>query len=52
MARLLEYKYISATDTFVCTCLIEEEVPDDLPARPADPVPPRAQRSKADLLIN
>jgi len=52
MARLLEYKYVSATDTFICTCLIEEEVPDDMPARPAGPVPPHGQASQADLLIN
>jgi hypothetical protein len=47
MARLLEYKYVSATDTFICTCLIEEEVPDEPATRPASPVPPHVQASKA-----
>ena len=47
MARLLEYKSVSATDTFICTCLIEEEVPDDVRVRPADPVSPHEQASKA-----
>ena len=47
MGRMLEWKYDSVHDMFICTAIIEEEVPDDQPVREPDFLPEHEQASAA-----
>ena len=47
ITRVLEWKYDSMHQMFICTAIIEEEVPDDLPVHEAGEVPAREQPTAA-----
>jgi hypothetical protein len=44
---MLEWKYDSVHDMFLCTAIIEEEVPDDQPVPEPDFLPEHEQASAA-----
>jgi len=44
---MLEWKYDSVHDMFICTAIIKEEVPDDQPVREPDFLPEHEQASAA-----
>ncbi len=47
IARVLEWRYDSMHEMFICTAIVEEEVPDDLPLREPDFLPEHEQASAA-----
>jgi hypothetical protein len=47
LARVLEWKYDSMHEMFICTVIVEEEVPDDLPVHEPDFLPEHEQASAA-----
>jgi hypothetical protein len=47
ISRVLEWKYDSMHEMFICTAIIEEEVPDDLPVQEPDFLPEHEQASAA-----